>query len=199
MTRAWLLGLCVVPCAAIAACSGVLGIDERTLATADAGTLCETYCSEALAACTGANAIYASVDACMNTCARLPQGTEADTTGNTIGCRLHQARLAAQTGEVTDSCPRAGPGGDGVCGSNCEGFCTVMVPVCGADWFEDVPSCVTQCAAIPDHGGYNVNVPLEDSIQCRLYHLTSATVDTEHCAHAGGALKCVPQDGGADH
>jgi hypothetical protein len=177
---------------AVLACGNLLGIEERAYTPS---SLCDAYCAEVTETCTGDFLLYASLETCLGTCGRLPEGKEGDTSGNTVECRREQARLAKQTGELSEYCRRAGPGGDGTCGSNCEGFCTLMVPVCGAGYFENGEACLAACAPLSDHHDYRVPAPDEDSVQCRLYHVTSATLSTEHCAHAHGDAKCVEQGG----
>lgn len=178
--------------ATVAGCNGVLGIEERTLQDAQAlGPLsCATYCAESLEVCTGDFAIYASNEVCMEICGALPLGTEGDPTGNTIACRLEQARLAKQSQELSFYCPAAGPGGADVCGADCEGYCDLMTVFC-ASVFEDALECQEECETVPSKGIYHVPTPEEDSIECRLYHLTSASLDAIHCEHASGDLKCV--------
>jgi hypothetical protein len=161
-------------------------------------TRCERYCGEVMETCTGEYQLYASTETCLGTCAHLAAGTEGDTEGNTIECRRTQAQRARQTLERGEYCRRAGPGGDGVCGTNCEGFCAIVIPVCGATAFGSDEECLEVCSGVPDSHDYHVPVPNEDSIQCRLYHATSSTVATEHCSHARGDIKCVaPLEAGA--
>lgn len=62
-------------------------VDPDTGTTSDtgpAGDACETYCTNALANCTGDNAVYPGMDECMATCAGLPEGNPTDTAGNTV-------------------------------------------------------------------------------------------------------------------
>jgi hypothetical protein len=191
-TMAWYLLVAGAACAT-GACSDVLGIEERSFTPA--GTLCEQYCT-ATEACTEQFKLYASREVCLATCAQMPQGTASDKTGNTVGCRLNQALEVPKIGEPDIHCPAAGPGGDGACGSNCDGFCAVMLPVCGGEYYEDEQQCLADCANVPEVGIYNIGVPQENSIQCRLYHLTSATLDKTHCEHAGGRAKCIEMGSG---
>jgi hypothetical protein len=174
------------------ACNGILGIEERTLSEEQtlAPLSCATYCEEALASCSGEFAIYASTDVCMEVCEALPLGADTDPSGNTVACRLEQARLAKQSQEFSFYCPAAGPGGDGVCGENCQGYCDLMLDICPSV-FEDSAECLADCEGVPSVGLYHVPTPEENTIQCRLYHLTSATLDSVHCEHASGELKCV--------
>lgn len=188
--RLWALATTSV---AVFSCSNILGIEERTYTPAP---LCDAYCAEVAEACTGDFLLYTSVESCLGTCAELPEGKEGDAAGNTVQCRRKQAQLAKQTGELAQYCRRAGPGGEGTCGSNCEGFCSVMIPVCGPAFFESEQACADKCAAVPDHHDYRVPAPYDDSVQCRLYHVTSATLAIEHCPHANGEDKCVAQGGG---
>jgi hypothetical protein len=174
-----------------AACSNILGIEERTYQQ----PLCDAYCADVMDVCKAPFEIYASRETCLGTCLVLPEGTAGDSFVNTVQCRMNQVQLAKQTDEL-DYCRRAGPGGDGQCGTNCEGFCSVIVPVCGPEWYKDVDTCLAECSTVPDYHNYTVPAPQEDSIQCRLYHATSATVSTEHCSHAAGVIKCVAQPGG---
>lgn len=182
---------------AAGACSDILGIEERELVgTTDDELSCETYCAVALANCTNERALYASESACLGTCEELELGDASDTSGDTVGCRLANAKLAASTGEVDEYCPNAGPGGNDVCGSNCDGYCEIMLSVC-PEVFADEDDCATTCAGLTDMHDYSINEQFGDTLDCRLYHVTAATLDTLHCDHASGALKCVPEtDGG---
>jgi len=184
------LSLIALPLIALPiACNGILGIEERTL-DATAGLSCETYCETTQQNCTGDFAIYASLETCMLTCAQLPLGTaDNETSGNTIACRLRNANLASETGEFDTHCPAAGPGGDATCGDDCEGYCDLMAAFCPSE-FSDEEECLEVCAGVPTDGYYAVPGLNEDHIQCRLWHLTSATLDDSHCDHANGAVKC---------
>lgn len=181
------------------ACGMILGIEERELVDSDVlpsdggsddAVTCARYCAAALENCTGEFALYASVESCLGTCAHLRTGEAGARGGNSIACRLSNAELAGTTGELLEYCPYAGPGGNGMCGSNCAGYCDVMMAVCPT-YFATQEECFSSCDAVPDHGAYSVAVPYEDSIQCRLYHLTSSTIDPVHCSHAAGVEKCI--------
>jgi hypothetical protein len=167
-------------------------------ASSDAGSdsgadICARYCQTVMAGCTGANAVYADPQICASTCDALPLGTDGDELGNTVYCRLRNAELAPAEPETY--CPIAGPGGNGVCGSNCEGYCTLMQQICPSMFtstFATLTGCKTQCdASIPDLGGYSIAIKSGDSLQCRLYHLGAATLDPGlHCPHAAGESPC---------
>ena len=163
---------------------------------AEEASLCERYCDQVATACTGENEQYASLDACLAVCSRIDPGSPGDITGNTIECRLARAQLAQRTGEPGDYCYSAGPGGAGVCGTDCEGFCAVMAQTCPqmGSFGECVPQCnmVPNLSGPPDNITYNTTVQEGNSVQCRLFHVTAATLDPiAHCIHAAGLAPCA--------
>jgi hypothetical protein len=160
---------------------------------------CVKYCERALENCTGENAIYASVDTCLGICKLLPlePGDDEDLNeSNTVACRSEQARLAGQTGEPKVHCPTAGPGGsppgrgDG-CGNNCESYCMFQPLLCGdsEELVLEQAECERRCAALPDRGEFDVEADHDaNNVQCRLVHLSSATLGAvaaeDHCWHS---------------
>jgi hypothetical protein len=158
--------------------------------------LCERYCDTIATACTEDFEQYASPMACRALCALLDPGEPGDFSGNTVECRLARAQLARATGEQPPYCHTAGPGGGGVCGTDCEGFCTIMAQKCTLmGSFEE---CLPLCSAVPnltdedDSLTYATAIQNGDSVQCRLYHVTAATLDSRiHCSHAAGVALCV--------
>ncbi len=162
--------------------------------------LCTRYCDTVQANCVGDNQVYASDAVCFGICERLQDGKVGDETGNSIECRLTNALSAKTTGEPEAHCIYAGPGGAGICGSDCEAYCSVLQQVCGARFNMDyvgVAQCITQCAAdLPDRPPYNSDIRAGNSIQCRLYHVSAATDQpSQHCAHAAGEPPCVDAGG----
>jgi hypothetical protein len=206
---------------ALTACNGLLGLDEAHLdptlgaggdaasgaagagAGSEAGTPCERYCQAVTDACTGDNAQYTDLEACLLTCPQFPEGSPEDTEGNTLACRLNYA-LKAPTEPIT-YCTWAGPGGDGVCGTNCEGFCTLMAATCTAgstraetDFFPSTEACRDACAEVPQSGPYSATNEATtggaDLFECRLYHVAAAIYADDaavHCPHAMGLELCV--------
>ncbi len=177
-------------------CREVLGIESRG---SDALT-CDAYCSSIATACTAADGDlqYAATAGCLALCATFPVGTLEDDGVNTLGCRIRQTGLVENGAEGV--CAAAGPGGDALCGLNCQSFCHSAVQVCPTD-FDSEADCLTKCADIPDCSStapYSVNpnptvLPNENSLQCRLYHLTAATLDPmTHCPHVLGIGYCSP-------
>jgi hypothetical protein len=153
--------------------------------------LCTRYCRAVLDNCTGDLAVYASAMACETVCALLDPGQPGDDGVNTVECRLARAELARMTGEPADYCFSAGPGGGDACGRDCEGYCDVMTPTC--DDLGSREQCLSECATVPiDTPPFSIRQQFGDSIQCRLFHVTAATLDPAlHCEHAAGQAVCV--------
>jgi hypothetical protein len=138
-------------------------------------------------------------------CSTYPAGTLEDESGNTLGCRIHVLETSKAMIELSD-CAAAGPGGNGVCGQNCDAFCESMVTVC-PEGFESVGDCLALCETLIECGTYSVDpgvTPDNPSIQCRLYHLSAAAVNIlgatpgeqtsaqqKHCPHAQGDTECI--------
>ena len=168
---------------------------------AGAASLCDRYCAAVTSGCTDKHTQYLDLEACLAICPLLPEGIPGDTSGNTINCRLTYAQKASS--EPYTYCTWAGPGGDGKCGSNCDGFCTVMMQECtesavaGDDTFASPSSCMTACGALKDVGNYSATDSAlqmgADHVQCRLYHVNAAVSEddpTTHCPHAVGKTLC---------
>lgn len=168
---------------------------QPTLETA-AGEACRTYCDSVLGNCTGADAVYVNRVQCLNVCRGMEPGSEGDAFGNTLHCRLLNARLAGDTAEPRSHCSQAGPGGaarpdlGNSCSSNCEGLCAGMLSIC-PEQFSSLNACLADCALVPDLGGYDLGVGQGNSVQCRLFHLSAAAAAPDpHCRHAAGAAPC---------
>ena len=192
----------------LTACESIAGIpDVRTedpKVDADGGASggCAAFCKRAAQLCTEEFTIY-QPDACMTACSLY---SEED-----LKCREGALDDLAKSNENDRNlyCPRASLGGGGMCGGNlCTNYCNSMSTVC-ADHREDsvnypdgnpehAEECKTKCAVIPDKaksslgpGASSFDVIADhegDTIQCRLVHLTLATISTrlasDHCAHA---------------
>jgi len=162
-------------------------IDAANLDAPASAPTCAAYCTAIAANCTAANLMYASAGDCMASCGRLAVGTAADTSGNTLGCRLYHANNAAGgAGNANTHCRHAGPGGDGVCGANCEGFCTIVQGSCATQQpppYASMSACMTACAGYATTPPY-VAAATGNNLACRLYHATAASaLPATHCAH----------------
>jgi hypothetical protein len=197
-----------------AACGQILDIEDAHLVTTagsgEAGSsgagnppsACDDYCSLMVKDCSGSDAQYIDADACHEACLSFPVGTPGDTHGNTLACRLTYANRAHS--EPYTYCTGAGPGGDAKCGTNCEGFCTLMMAACtaastgpGREYFESFLDCQSSCSELDDVGSYNTSDRSlqkgADHVQCRLYHVGAALMNDSytHCPHAIGDSLCV--------
>lgn len=176
---------------ALAACGddgGTPAIDAATAIDAPvAAQTCANYCSTITANCGAANTMYTSEATCLATCAGWQPGTAADMSGNTLGCRIYHAGVAA--GNPGLHCRHAGPGGDGVCGANCEGFCTLAMRACTGQPtppYASISACMTTCAGFATTPPYDATQTAGNTFACRLYHATAAsTAPAIHCAHLG--------------
>jgi hypothetical protein len=162
-------------------------IDAAGNPDAAAAPTCADYCTTIAANCTAANLMYASTAECMATCTKFTPGTVGQTSGNTLGCRLyHAGNAAGSVANANTHCRHGGPGGDGLCGSNCEGFCTIVQGSCSTQAnppYADMGACMTAC------GGYSMTTPYVanatgGNFACRLYHATAAAnAPGTHCSH----------------
>ena len=152
-----------------------------------AGLSCTSYCTAVMANCTGAmNTQYGSEAECMGACAMLEAGgklgTEADMSGDTVGCRAYHAGAAAT--DAATHCAHAGPFGGGVCGDLCENFCTLAVATCKTQ-YPDNTACMADCGGYAKMPNYSYQAT-GDNYACRAYHLTAAAAPggaATHCAH----------------
>jgi hypothetical protein len=182
------------------ASAGAAAIQEYAGAGGDMGqagtsmSTCEQYCSAVMSNCTGAFAVYTSYDTCLSVCVDLPAGQPGDRNINSVQCRLHAALIAGD--EVPHYCPIAGPGGNGECGTNCEGLCGLRAQICAQYADVAVDACLRSCSQINDLGTYSTDPNLGQyggpHVQCRLYHVSAAAVDDaeDHCLHVDGASPC---------
>jgi hypothetical protein len=158
--------------------------------TADGSTgevdVCPEYCGLMQDLCTAEQSQYTSDELCLEVCAGMPPGNPDDQLGNSAACRRFQA---VQASEAPDTfCGAAGPTGDGVCGAQCEAFCSLAMALCTGELeqWPDIPSCITDCMQFPMDVEYNSSVVVGNSYACRTYHVTVASLDPGvHCPHIG--------------
>lgn len=186
---------------ALAACETYLDLPEADLIEVRptleeaAGPLCRDYCDVVMENCTGAYQVYGNRIQCLHLCSVMAPGSEGEVEGNTVQCRLTNARLAAETVEPASHCPQAGPGGaaadPGVsCTTNCEGLCAGMLQICPEQYLS-LSACLADCGSVPDLGGYDLSTGQGATVQCRLFHLgAAAAAPASHCGHAAGETPC---------
>jgi hypothetical protein len=152
---------------------------------------CETYCHITQLSCGDGSkspAQYIDQDACLSFCKNsgIPMGSAEDLANHTIGCRTNLAKIAFTSPE--EGCEGAGPSGGQVCGTPCEIYCQQGQAACSGvvPFFDDNENCLATCAGYPT-GGAQGDL-YGDTIQCRLTHVTKASLDGEdanqHCAQA---------------
>ena len=170
----------------LSACQVIAGIEDRKLDPDVAGgKQCDDYCDAVMAACTDSNAVYPNREQCLGVCSKLPTGDSQELQNdNSVACRAREAALAKR--EPEDHCKAAGPGGNGVCGTDCEAYCTVFPQVCAKDFEYTEETCLQACQGLTEQDRYDLKGDHEgDTIECRLVHTSSATVDpATHCDHA---------------
>lgn len=165
---------------------------------------CSTYCTEIQVNCIDANAQYLDMAHCTATCASFTVGTSkvTDTSGNTLGCRIHYAGNPAITAPATN-CVHAGPAGGPItatppdpvsCIGNdvCASFCALEIKACGsldaplpgnprdADGnplfqYLNMANCMSTCAGFDKMHAYST-AAAGNSLACRLYHATNAAI-----------------------
>ena len=161
---------------------------------------CASYCATLMQNCTGGdgsvnggnpdpsktNQQFTGMEQCMASCAAMPLGTMADQSGNTVGCRLNHANAAAS--DPKKECTIAGPGGEGICGSDCDGYCQIAMKYCvaanQAAVYTDLADCQKQCAATTDDVPFNIARDSGDHVACLLAHVQDGSVaPTDHCVN----------------
>jgi hypothetical protein len=151
--------------------------------------ICQFYCDTIMSNCKGPNQQYADLTNCMKVCSFMPAGAPTDFGVDSVGCRTNAARAAASDAR---QCLGAGPLSYGVCGNDCNTFCTVATSYCtvaggfeGMD-YQSADDCESTCGqfgrVIDDPGkpgvysaswysGRPEGDVLTDTLECRAYHL----------------------------
>jgi hypothetical protein len=162
--------------------------------------VCEQYCQLMGEHCVGEALQYRDDAQCLEVCRTFPVGSIDDDRVNTASCRRRYAGKARYLAgpELATGCGYAGPGGDGRCGSNCEGFCSLAMAACrtGATdpyVYESLEACLLDCEGLPMTRYEYGAVSAGNSLECRLFHASSAIMADadEHCEHALGITLCA--------
>ncbi|HTA19075.1 MAG TPA: hypothetical protein VK989_07265 [Polyangia bacterium] len=152
---------------------------------------CASYCATIQAACTADIQQYSDMADCMNSCAAFPVGAASDTSGDTLGCRTTFAKKAATSAAMAKAeCTHAGPGGDGVCGDNCSGYCDIAMMYCTdanmAKLYDTRAQCMSDCARratdMKLDTGTGPRTDMGNEVACLLYHAQmGSVVPGSHC------------------
>ena len=193
---------CLGSAGLLAACNGILGIEDaqvdptfRGPASADAaatGNRCEVYCRTITDNCIGTNKQYSSQAVCLDMCPVFLEnpGKTGDSSGNSLECRITHATFA--TNDPALHCPHAGVLGNGACGDKCESFCAAALTFCkppniaaNIQPYLDEQVCQKECASFILEPGAPTLRNDGDSLNCRLEHLQRAhqISASEHCPH----------------
>ena len=158
---------------------------------------CEAYCDANLATCGEASGdywVWGDKPRCLQVCAMWEAGTEGDTSGHTLACRISHT-ITARTDAATH-CAHTGMYGGNTCGTWCEVYCFHALANCTDDMaiFADNDACMTACAEIPV--GEKLYLPPDkNTIQCRIGKAISApdmAAHAEYCKYASPeSTECV--------
>jgi hypothetical protein len=222
-TRTFILrGVWRSACVLILGCAQIFGVDEACVAGGSGckpavDSVCVDYCKAVSDQCAETPQYDDNRPAeCLALCPKFPR-SPGIARGNTLECRM--AQVNTMSGESI-SCKAAGRGGDGLCGTNCQSYCSLMKALCPAHFGEfdpagsdagtdadaaDEMACLAVCRRLDDRPDYNPEVDGSDhdvssaTLQCRLWHLGAAAIeldaagpDNSHCEHAVGMSPCFP-------
>ena len=215
LVRAFAILLAVASCggdgrANIDAAPPVDAAVDAVAATLD----CTSYCGAIQANCTGANTQYKDTAHCLAACTSFATATSTvnDTSGNTLGCRIHYAFDASNPAVAEADCSHAGPAGDlltaavpAFCsgGNVCASFCALEVQACGSVQaplpgdpidvlnnplfqYQTVAGCINACAAFDKTHAYSPPAR-GDSLACRL----AQTIDAVMAVNPNAVMDCA--------
>lgn len=174
------LGFVLALSGGLAACSDT-PVDELENA-------CDDYCTLVMRNCQGGVAQYSDLSTCLATCRTMEVGDPGERDGNTVACRTFWAAIAE--GQPT-ACVKAGPGGAGMCGTNCESFCASTSAICAdqpSPPYDSDAACLSACEGFSMVEIFDASDIAGNTFACRLYHMTAASTDPDtHCQHTSVA------------
>jgi hypothetical protein len=142
------------------------------------------------------------MDACL-TWSGQTQFNDVDapeTSGDTLPCRKYHAQVAGSSAQnAIDHCSHTGAlGGYGICGEECEGFCTLVTSAC-TTW--STTQCMTACANLTASASTlktktvigSTSGIAKGSVACGAHYAILAVqgvADNSYCAKAMAAMDC---------
>jgi hypothetical protein len=170
---------------------------------------CEDYCRILMRACDSFElAPYESTAQCEAVCEAFDKGSVMDDgskpeleDNNTLGCRkAHAYNALIATPNI--HCRHSGPGGAGVCGSNCASYCNLLQSACASEFQSEfggggatgLAACEESCEALGgnDYTEYSVNQAQSgdaaDAFACRVLAVSRALEDPDDAAQCESAL-----------
>ena len=190
MKRMRILTLAALATAAIGGCQSIAGVEEvEFIEDGPSAASCDEYCDLVMEACSGNIRVYEDLATCEASC-RTFNATDPSETGNTLACRIAQAKDAARADSTTEksaSCQGAGPGGGSLCPfeaevPDCEGYCSLYARACkdfqDERGFDHEDQCVQRCGALEPAGTYSADeAPIGDTLACRLFYASRAALE----------------------
>lgn len=154
------------------------------------GTSCDNYCDNDLQTCTGDLTQWANRSQCLLACASWPTGNTSNT-GSTYTCRKYHATVAnTSSSNAMTHCVHTGPlGGYGVCGSACDGYCSILNKACGVSPAQCMSDCAnyTQSSTVATKDLWK---SAENTLECRTAYAVEALANSSMCSEAmnGGPM-----------
>jgi len=184
----------------------ILVVIALFVAYAAATPSCSAWCAAIFnstfqSVCNTTTPDFNTQDNCNSWCNSTNQtlGNDGDVSGNTLGCRIYHAGVAAGSTPPTAHCDHASMMGGDTCGTRCEAYCqnAMYGPCVGS--YGSMSDCMTVCATFPtSNPAFPNNAPGADiaanlpatnwanNVQCRNYHAAFPSMFGQmdaHCAH----------------
>jgi hypothetical protein len=157
---------------------------------------CQDYCKLIMTACTDDLAVYETEAQCNKVCEGgfdvgllTDDGSGGADVNNTLGCRKTHAYKALIGGpQAVVHCTHSGPSGAGVCGNDCDSYCTLLERTCSAQFATvgGMAGCQSSCKSLLGDKSLPYSVKLAKSgdspLACRFLALTTARSEPKKAA-----------------
>jgi hypothetical protein len=162
---------------------------------------CENFCDTVIASCTGDLQQYETRATCIDSCMAFPEPGNTQytypetpvTMGNSVACRVYHAQVANTNAQLAEThCIHSGPTGGNLatlCGTECEGYCSLLSDACG----DTVSDCLTACATLAPTDASITSKDIyegkksvlgDKSVACGISSATMSLEDADMCAKA---------------